>query len=705
MPPPGGGGDRRGEPVKTLTELVECFICAESCTALCVFACGHFTCYVCGLRIHSLNKGGCPVCREKGENAFITQVVSKSEEQYSQEELATLRQLAVYDRKLCCYIDGNDLAGEMAKLYEFLCPMESCWKRGEQDPFLAMGMLRDHLCIDHKQNYCGICLESRPAFLCEQITYSPEALQQHMEGRCPFDSHSFTGHPPCKFCRANKQQLRFYDGEVLLKHMQQSHFTCDVCNRGQFTFTFYDNRNKLNQHFEQSHKLCDHPDCASLDYMVRVFASEFDLAVHKQRVHGVKARLQFTPGELGVPDRAPGSSPSGGSGAPANASSTNAIQITFDHVFRKETVEMMPARPPPPRQGGRRGHRGGGGPPGGSAAVHVSDANGLPEHYMKNGVLHELYRDVDPNDTAGAASPVSRNGDGPTHAFGVAETMEHYNKKNKIPTDPQEQQRRLEEIVQREVRSPVDYAHFRGYTREFLDSKLLTSEYYDILVREFFPDPAVFMEVFPLLVATVPNSAKKSALQEVWKMKMAPETQRQARVRQEEEKARAEREEQDALWRAIKAESSRKGGSKISGGGAGGPRNAWGNPNAKKGPRNAWLSDGTTGTSPTSAAEAIRSTTSPPANSTATYAGNVRQWGPTSSPTARAPDHGIGSVSPPAPTPSPPPPAMSSPSRTVNYIDPHSEELFPSLPSNNPRRADPNKKKPQPKRPNAWFQR
>lgn len=704
----GSNGKRESSP-RTTEVPVECLICAEPCRAICVFACGHFTCYSCGLHIHALNHGSCPVCRKPStEMPIITQYVSQEEQQYSEEEMANLRRVVVTDRKLQCVIDSPKLASAMAKLYEYLCPMDSCWEAGKQDPFIEMAMLKDHMRVDHDLAYCEVCLQHRPAFLCEQFAYDAAALQQHREGSCLHDRSSFTGHPPCRFC---KKASRFYDGEALLKHMQQQHYTCDVCNRGQFTFTFYATRQKLDQHFQTCHKICDHPDCANLDLMMRVFGNEIDLMVHKQRVHGVKTKATFSPAMFGEAS----SGPSGAAGsAPATASNANVLQITFDHVFRVETVDMMPTKAHLHDRGGRHGGRARKG------KVHAPAENGIPLHYMDCGSFPILMRSVADGSAAAASAFASsvanqRRSNGKdelsTSAFGVAEDMSHYNAKNRLPTDKKELDERLKATLDKHLTSPVLLAHFRGYTRDYIESKIMTSEYYDVLAQECFPDPQVFHEVFPLLVATVPIAAKKSALQEVYKMRMAPETQRIARAREED--ARKEAEEQAAAARAEEqrmrnaARQQQQGNSSdtnsSNNGGNGGSRcvpspfakrnkpkpNAWGSVDT----RAKFGGKSTTGQqqqhhdpSDHSYSGASLPTGSAPAVSLKPQAtSGHRGWASTAA-TSTAP-----------PTTASPTSSHAIPGRGLVI----NEENFPSLPNNGVRRTVFGKK--QQSKPNAWF--
>ncbi|CAJ1031716.1 putative Zinc finger, C3HC4 type (RING finger) containing protein [Leishmania shawi] len=694
---------------------VECLICADPCRALCVFQCGHYTCYSCGLRIHSVNKGSCPVCRKEAtEMPIITQKVSREEEQFSAEEVASMRRVVTTDHYLRCVIDSPQLACEMAKLYEYTCPIESCWCQGYQDPFLKINVLKDHLWVDHELVYCEVCLQHRPAFLCEQVAYSSTALQHHMEGRCRRDRSSFTGHPPCRFC---KRTNRFYDGESLLKHMQQQHYTCDVCNRGQFTFTFYASRQKLDQHFHMCHKICDHPDCSSLDLMMRVFGNEIDLMVHKQRVHGVKAKVTFSPAMFGEASGAPAGSGSTGT-APATASNANVIQITFDHIFRVETVAMMPTKENC-HGGGRHGGGGGGGQRS-VDTVHAPEENGIPLYYLHSDTLPILTRPVASD--VGTASISARSGgawrndtrsDPSFSAFAIAEDMRNYNVRNKLPTDRKQIEQRLNDMLSKHLRSPVAYAQFRSYTRDFMESAMLTSKYYDVLARECFPNPQVFHGVFPLIVATVPVAAKQAALQEVHKMRMAPEMQRIARAREEDARKEAEARTAAASAEEVRNCKAEKNNSNTNGGNkksapAGAP-SPFGRKNAKGegGRQNAWLTTDTRSkfgvsssapaqhqdpflnahaTSPTTLAPSAAASLKSNSNS------GPRAWGSAT----------VTSLGPSSITPA----AASAPVSTAVHVGGGlviNEETFPSLPNNGIRR-DPISKAQRAK-PNAWFKR
>ncbi|KEG11498.1 zinc finger, c2h2 type domain containing protein [Trypanosoma grayi] len=549
---------------------VECLICAEACDALAVFNCGHFVCYICGLHIHAIDHGACPVCRDAGKTVIVTRLLpdaASDEEKFSAASLRTMKEASVFEEHLQCYVHGDALAREMAKMYKYVCPVPACWRKGVQDPFYELPVLREHLRVDHGLEYCPICLEHRSIFLCEQRVYNKSDLPLHMEGVCPQDSTSFLGHPYCAFCK----RARFYDEDHLLKHMKHEHFTCDVCNRHGFTFTYYQNRAKLLRHFESEHKLCDHPTCAALDPMVRVFASDLDLAVHKQRVHGVRSRVTlFSEASATNPTgSSPGASASAAaiSGTATAAPNANVLRVVFDHVSGRETEELMPTRSATSNHNkGRHSKKGGRGNRNGvSAEAAPHDAPGLPTHFRTRGVLCPLMHTERQKDT------VTRDELHP-RAFGVSESDESYNAKYKVPSNRAELQRALDTVLQEELKELHLLNDFRATTADFMGGGMLATRYYDCLRTEFFPLESAFEKVFPLLVATVPIPERKEALVQVEKMRNSPEVQHANRMQEEEAKKKAQEvkiKKQHELATLLQQKTNKRYGNK------GGGRNVW----------------------------------------------------------------------------------------------------------------------------------
>jgi hypothetical protein len=542
----------------------DCLICAEPCTVFGVFSCGHYTCVTCALRIALLSKSGCPVCREKKGKVIATRRRPVAEDgfdiatQFCDEKTsasggASLRLCQSLD----CLVDGDAVLEYVSRLYEFVCPMVCCWDSGEQEPFSTMSMLQEHLRVDHKLSYCDICLRNRPAFLSEQMGFTEHEMDQHYRGTCSKkDPPSFLGHPPCRFCT-----IRLYDGEQLLKHMQHSHFSCDVCNTGEFTFTYYKNRAKLLEHFERCHKLCDHVDCANLDPMLRVFRSDMELQAHRQRVHGQAARgvaLESLGFRFSVTDSLAGGQQgaSGGLAASSTGGAFGAGQpnqqaasiITFDHVSRREQVDIFPTNQA--SRGGNGGKKGGR-----KGQQRVDDSTeeelvaaaiasveehkqstshrfhqGIPPHYLSRKLRFEQIQHSSPAQASAAHHHHQHSPVKPQRLTAAPEAT----------SDPRSFQKALEEHLRQ--MNPKLLADFRYFSGEFLSGKVLAAEYYDALCKVFFPRPEALEAVFPILVGTLPVEGKRDALMQIRRMRTAPEALRQEKAREEEEGKARQRE-------------------------------------------------------------------------------------------------------------------------------------------------------------------
>lgn len=569
---------------------IDCLICAGPCEALGVFHCGHFTCFTCALRIHHFGNKSCPVCRKTSDVLFVTRRTPNDEDGFDVElelldfllklhekpagavgakgggkgakqktsqpqpvdgeskdalPLTTSAEAPsaggggdapspiIRDNFLKCLIDDKVLASHVAKLYEQLCPFVGCWHGGVQEPFLQASMLKEHLAYDHKVRHCQTCLQSRPAFLCEQLVYSDKEMDQHLNGACKKDVASFQGHPSCRFCSGR----RFYDVEHLVKHLQHDHFTCDLCNRGTFSFTFYQNRGKLIEHFQRCHRLCEHPDCATKDPMLRVFNTELDLQVHRQREHGA--------GSAGLSLEALGmfGAPSGAS--PATSANSAATRITFDFVSRVEVTDTTP-------KSGKGTGSAAISTTGGSSEDHHSTLV-IPRHYLNPADrITPLMSSAKPMGTPSSTStsmkdhhsasplqtkPVQSGGwKNPSVNQGGGDKRQAKNEQTAKLAAANE---RFEELLKRYLANPRVFVDFRHAAGDYLSGKLLATEFYQSLTTTFFPQSAQLDEIFPLLIETMPLAQKAEALNQIRRMRNAPEIQRLQKAKEEDERKAA----------------------------------------------------------------------------------------------------------------------------------------------------------------------
>lgn len=586
---------------------IECMICSEDAWAIFCFPCGHYVCYICGLRIRRL-KQNCPVCRKPSEGGILTTRVSVIEDQYCDEEVKMMKHGAILDSRLSCFIDSEELAREMGKLYLPLCPLPQCWANGHQEPFANQKDLRQHMLDEHKLMYCRVCLERRPLFLSEQTLYSESMLQSHNQGTCELDSAAFTGHPRCLFCMGRQM---FLDGEDLVKHMVAKHFSCDLCNREQFTFAFFPTHEKLCDHFHRSHKICEHPKCTQLNIMERVYRDEFDLDLHRQREHNARPAT-FRPGNFDLPavgrhanhGASTSSTPAPTAGV-ANAADITVMRITFDFVEHQKVLELTPK----PQKGVRHEQRRRGGGHSHSRdttarqAYHAPACAGLPPHFVTaESVVHPMRRETSAEEAAELAKEAAASagasdqevllhtkwGDNSSairasashhrqqqqqKGYNVSQP-EHEQEQQKQqefgedvhrgggggrqrrranPAMEEEQRRRaatenLDALLQRELPSTREYDLFKNETRHFMNNVVKTTEFFDTLTSLFSAD--ALESVVLALAATCPpdQEEKRIALREMWRMRTAPEVVRQERARREEVEAAAgkhQRQRQD----------------------------------------------------------------------------------------------------------------------------------------------------------------
>ena len=386
--------------------------------------------------------------------------------------------------------------------------------------------------------------------------------------------------------------------------------TYERMNSGEFIFTFYRNREKLLEHFQASHKLCQHPDCKDLDPMLRVFRSDFDLAAHLQSQHNVRHNFTmeaFTPASN---SRTP-AAPSRGNQVASGANSF-ATKITFDFVNRKQVLDLDA----PVREGGG-GSRGGGGRGRGrgkSQAPHmaVSSASRLPSHYEGRTdyfgpvrvpiaageiAIREAYGQSTSEGDEGAQMKVLNKALGEIGGFrkgshtsrgsmgnrelssassastmsAVArvDTVVHNDIEaiNALPTTLAERNMLLKERLDQLLPQSSSKAAFVDACKDFLAGKLLATEHYKQLSGTFFRDESSLNAIFPLIVATMPNEHKKEALMTARRMLTCNEFQRQERANHESEESKHEREEIEQL-RASRLNNLSKGGK--------GKQGAWG---------------------------------------------------------------------------------------------------------------------------------
>jgi hypothetical protein len=86
------------------------------------------------------------------------------------------------------------------------------------------------VCVHTAACVClGFALLLLQVFISEQVLYSKADLERHYrtgDDAGPLAEAGFKGHPLCRFCKK-----RFYDGDELYRHMENSHEHCFLCRK------------------------------------------------------------------------------------------------------------------------------------------------------------------------------------------------------------------------------------------------------------------------------------------------------------------------------------------------------------------------------------------------------------------------------------------------------------------------------------------
>ncbi|GJD06539.1 E3 ubiquitin-protein ligase hel2 [Galdieria sulphuraria] len=234
---------------KDSVETPVCVICANILVFVALGSCNHYhVCADCSHRLRSLyNDYRCCVCKQTLEKVLVTKLSKvNSLISHSQEE-------GVVRKPLIDQVDFSTLYMERRT---------SMFFEEEAIAEKFRNLLRPA---------CSVCLET--------VT-SVNALHTHIQvqhgGRlCNVYNHIRASHPCCLFCRKN-----LYDDDQLFEHLTQRHETCPICERNGRLYEYYRNYRSLEQHFKEEHFPCLEENCRGL-----VFATEFELELHKQREH------------------------------------------------------------------------------------------------------------------------------------------------------------------------------------------------------------------------------------------------------------------------------------------------------------------------------------------------------------------------------------------------------------------------------------
>ena len=264
-------------------------ICAEPLTHVAYGPCGHRdACVECVARLRFvMDDARCVICQQQCPSVFATRAMGDYTETigasaFSELPKRALRKELHHDKQLNMFFDDQVVCRKVESLRGLQCSV--CPTDGAHQNFTTLKQLKQHLRERHERTFCDVCLEGRKVFVTQQLVYTRAQLDSHKFGKCDAIDEplgGFKGHPSCRFCKGKC----FYDESVIYTHMQSAHETCHLCRRASpDTYTYYEDYNELEGHYNKTHFPCLHPECLQKKFVV--FHSPQELKNHEGVEHG-----------------------------------------------------------------------------------------------------------------------------------------------------------------------------------------------------------------------------------------------------------------------------------------------------------------------------------------------------------------------------------------------------------------------------------
>ena len=253
--------------------MKKCFVCYENKTVMAVGECNHIeSCIECCFKMRFLDKNTrCLICNFDQFDVIASSDTKKLFEDYDMSKLTKFHSGILI---------ADVLAGQQCKnLFITQCPLKNCVAS-----FKDKKKYMEHLSKTHDHHLCNICMENRIILLRDQQIYNKAELHNHLNLGDFDDNGSLIAlHPLCVFCG-----IRFFNDEMLKRHMKIEHMQCHLCKEKDREFVFYENYPVLEGHFQHSHFLCPKPQCIQTSFIV--FDTRDKLNKHLREVHKEKPK-------------------------------------------------------------------------------------------------------------------------------------------------------------------------------------------------------------------------------------------------------------------------------------------------------------------------------------------------------------------------------------------------------------------------------
>lgn len=245
--------------------MEECIVCLENRDYMTMGACGHGNvCLECTYknRVISKNKR-CAYCNKSIESVVVF-CQQESAPDLSNPRLREFKEGLLYASEECRI--------QCLKLENKTCFIDKC-----RASFSTLPQLVDHMKRSHNRCVCSLCVENRALLLKEQRVYRTEELDRHLLfGDYDDENNLIFLHPHCHFCNTY-----LFNDDRLSEHLRKDHYNCGLCDPKEHKHVFYKDFPSLSVHYELSHYLCEHPECARAS----AFKTKFELDKHDAAFH------------------------------------------------------------------------------------------------------------------------------------------------------------------------------------------------------------------------------------------------------------------------------------------------------------------------------------------------------------------------------------------------------------------------------------
>lgn len=256
----------------------DCLVCSHTIDyvdRLCTITeCGHNdVCSICFLRMRAIkNNNQCSMCKTVLERVICSDIDGNWSDYDIMND--SIGPGFLLDHKSNMFFPSTYFQTHIQQLFEWKCKQCNQNFRNSED-------FQNHLRKVHKSKLCNLCVKNRDYFPSEHIVYTESEYVQHLvEG----NKFGFLGHPSCALCGQ-----RHYDRAELFKHLNKEHYSCDICEKSNSQYVFYNKYDDLERHFRTAHFICEEPECLMNRFVA--FASQFDLNHHILRFHPNKVRM------------------------------------------------------------------------------------------------------------------------------------------------------------------------------------------------------------------------------------------------------------------------------------------------------------------------------------------------------------------------------------------------------------------------------